>query len=84
MVGYAWSGLGASFGPALLLSLWWKRTTGWGVFAGLLTGTVMTIVWASFPGLSQQLSERLVAFLAALMMVAAVSLATSPRCSKEP
>ena len=38
VVSYAWSGLGSSFGPVLVLSLWWPKTTRKGVIAGLLTG----------------------------------------------
>ena len=45
MVAYAWTGLGASFGPALLLSLWWKGTTRRGVLAGMVGGMAATIVW---------------------------------------
>ena len=30
LVGYAWAGFGSSFGPAILLSLYWKRMTKWG------------------------------------------------------
>jgi Na+/proline symporter len=47
-VSYAWAGLGSSFGPALLLALWWNKTTGRGVLAGMMTGTLVTIVWSGF------------------------------------
>ena len=43
MVSYAWGGLGASFGPALLLTLWWKRISKVGVIAGMVTGTLFTV-----------------------------------------
>lgn len=43
LVGYAWSGLGSSFGPALVLSLWWHRTSQMGVLFGMITGTFFTI-----------------------------------------
>jgi len=45
MVAYAWSGLSASFGPPLLLALWWKRTNGFGVLAGMVTGATTVIIW---------------------------------------
>jgi sodium/proline symporter len=45
LVSYAWSGLGASFGPALILVLKWKKVTKEGVIAGILTGAVSTIIW---------------------------------------
>ncbi|MBL7033983.1 MAG: sodium/proline symporter [Candidatus Delongbacteria bacterium] len=74
MVSYAWGGLGASFGPALLLALWWKRTSGWGVFAGLVSGTVMTISWPLLPVVGTALSARFAAFFIALGLVVVVSL----------
>jgi len=45
MVAYAWSGLGSSFGPVLLLTFWWKGMRREGVLAGLLTGLVGTVLW---------------------------------------
>ena len=44
LVEYAWTGLGSSFGPPLLLALYWRRTTRWGALAGMVTGTVGTVV----------------------------------------
>lgn len=43
-VSYAWGGLGASFGPALLLTLWWRRVSRVGVIAGMISGTLFTVV----------------------------------------
>ncbi|MGD6818472.1 sodium/proline symporter PutP [Metabacillus sp. 84] len=45
LVGYAWAGFGAAFGPVVLLSLYWKRMTKWGALAGMLSGTITVIVW---------------------------------------
>jgi solute:Na+ symporter, SSS family len=45
LVLFAWAGLGAAFGSALILSLYWRRTNVTGVVAGMVTGTVTTIVW---------------------------------------
>ncbi len=42
---FSWSGLGASFGPIVILSLYWKKITTQGMIAGMLTGTIVTIVW---------------------------------------
>jgi sodium/proline symporter len=44
MVLFAWGGLGACFGPALLLSLYWKGTTKQGVFWGMLVGLITVIL----------------------------------------
>ncbi|MBQ9497624.1 MAG: sodium/proline symporter PutP [Selenomonadaceae bacterium] len=48
MVAYAWAGFGAAFGPALLMSLFWKRTTRAGVIAGIIVGGVTVLVWKQF------------------------------------
>jgi sodium/proline symporter len=45
IVAYAWAGFGAAFGPALLMSLFWKRTTRNGVLAGILTGGFTVLIW---------------------------------------
>lgn len=45
LVKYAWSGLGASFGPLMLMLLYTKSVTRQGAFAGLITGGVVTAVW---------------------------------------
>ncbi len=75
VVSYAWSGLGASFGPGIVLSLHWKRTTGKGVLAGMIVGTVSTVVWAASPALEGFLTVRLVSFVLAGAAVVLVSLA---------
>ncbi|MDK2909936.1 MAG: sodium/proline symporter [Bacteroidales bacterium] len=76
MVSYAWSGLGASFGPALLLMLWWKKTTAKGIIAGMITGALTTIIWSELPGTDEWLSVRFVSFVLALVMVWLVSYLT--------
>ena len=48
MVAYAWAGFGAAFGPALLMSLFWKRTTRAGVIAGIIVGGVTVLLWKQF------------------------------------
>ncbi|GAA3317208.1 hypothetical protein GCM10020331_015280 [Ectobacillus funiculus] len=49
LVGYAWAGFGASFGPVILLSLYWKRMNRWGALAGMLAGAITVIIWTSVP-----------------------------------
>ena len=48
MVAYAWAGFGAAFGPALLMCLFWRRTTERGVLVGIVTGGVTVLVWKQF------------------------------------
>ncbi|ACV21610.1 Proline permease [Slackia heliotrinireducens] len=45
VVSYAWAGLGASFGPLMLFSLYWRRTNKAGAIAGMLTGAGMVLIW---------------------------------------
>jgi len=79
MVAFAWSGLGASFGPALLLTLWWKKATRQGILAGMITGTVVTIAWRLTPPLKAALFEIVPAFFLALIVCYIVSLATADK-----
>ena len=76
MVAYAWSGLGSSFGPPLLLSLRWKRTTGYGVLAGMLAGTISNIIWKNVSVLEQGLDLKLATFVISFAITVAVSLLT--------
>ena len=45
VVSFAWAGFGAAFGPAMLLSLFWKRSNRQGALAGMIVGGVMVFVW---------------------------------------
>jgi sodium/proline symporter len=81
MVGFAWSGLGASIGPALLLTLWWKKTTREGVLAGMICGTVVTIIWRLTPQLKFLLFEIVPAFIIALLACIIVSLLTQKKAA---
>ncbi|NQU66395.1 MAG: sodium/proline symporter [Candidatus Marinimicrobia bacterium] len=69
MVSYAWGGLGAAFGPALVLTLWWKKTSRAGVLAGLVSGTLFTII----PLFETVITPRFSAFFIALICVVVFS-----------
>ena len=45
LVSFAWAGFGATFGPLMIFSLFWKRTTKAGAIAGMLSGGIMVFVW---------------------------------------
>lgn len=45
LVSYAWFGLGASFGPLVLFSLYSKRTNRIGAWGGLISGTLIAALW---------------------------------------
>lgn len=76
LVLFAWAGLGASIGPTSILALYWKGTTRAGIFAGLTTGTFVTIAWYYIPVLKDSLYELIPGFIAALLATWIVSLFT--------
>ena len=83
LVSFAWAGFGATFGPIMLLSLFWKRTTRAGAIAGMVTGGVTVFVWklvfkkflaASIPVFG--IYELLPAFILSAIAIVVVSLLT--------
>jgi sodium/proline symporter len=82
LVGYAWAGFGASFGPVVLLSLYWKRMNKWGAFAGMVAGAVTVIVWTRFEALTDFLYEMVPGFAASLLAIVVVSLLTKKPSEK--
>ena len=85
IVSFAWAGFGATFGPAVLFALFWKRSNRQGILAGLVVGGVMVFVWkfviAKLGGMFA-IYELLPAFLCACAAIVVVSLIT-PAPSKE-
>ena len=71
MVAYAWAGFGAAFGPVVLMSLFWKRTTRRGVIAGIIVGGVTVLAWKQFELFG--LYEIVPGFLFALIAIYLVS-----------
>ena len=85
IVSFAWAGFGASFGPVVLFSLFWKRTTKYGALAGMITGGVMIFVWKYLVrpmGGILDFYELLPAFILASIVIFIVSLLT-PEPEKE-
>jgi sodium/proline symporter len=78
LVLFAWAGLGAALGPTSILALYWKGMTRAGVFAGLVTGTVVTFVWNLTPALDGFLYELIPAFVLALLAAVLASRLTKP------
>lgn len=50
LVSYAWAGFGAAFGPAILLSLYWKNMTKVGALSGIVVGGVTVVIWKQLSG----------------------------------
>ena len=74
MVAYAWAGLGASFGPALLFALFWRNTTSAGLIAGMVTGALVVVGWRALEGGLFDVYELLPAFVLACLAIFLVSL----------
>jgi len=88
LVAFAWGGLAASFGPLIILSLWWKRTTKWAAIAGMISGTATVIIWDKFGIASSVYPELIIpgmlpAFFVSLFIIIAVSLFTVPPETKK-
>ena len=75
LVENAWGVFGAAFGPAILLSLFWRRFNFQGAVAGILTGAVVDILWLAFLK-DFGLYEIIPGFVASLVVAVVVSLAT--------
>lgn len=77
LVSFAWAGFGGSFGPVIVLSLFWRKLTAQGALAGLIVGAVTVVVWGKLlSGGIFDLYEILPAFLLALLAAWGVSRAT--------
>ncbi len=73
VVSYAWAGLGASLGPSILLSLYWRSMTAAGALAGVVTGGATVIIWESLSGGLFELYSLVPGFVLSLTAIAAVS-----------
>lgn len=84
IVSYAWAGFGAAFGPAVLFSIFWKRMNAAGVYAGIISGGLSTIIFhylgtlniEGFWGKIFGIYEILPAFIISSILIVAVSLLT--------
>ena len=85
IVSFAWAGFGATFGPLIIFSLFWKRTTRSGAIAGMVGGGIMVFVWEYLItplGGIFEIYELLPAFIFSCICIVVVSL-LSKKPSKE-
>ncbi|QUX90886.1 sodium/proline symporter PutP [Marinomonas sp. A3A] len=76
LVSYAWAGFGAAFGPAILLSLFWRNMNRNGALAGIVIGGITVVVWKQLTGGIFDLYEIVPGFLFSTIAIFVVSLAT--------
>ncbi|MES9942798.1 MAG: sodium/proline symporter PutP [Candidatus Thiodiazotropha sp. 6PLUC2] len=81
LVSYAWAGFGAAFGPAVVLSLYWRGMNRWGALGGILTGGFTVIVWKQLEGGLFDLYEIVPGFLLSLVMIVIISSLTADKQS---
>ena len=74
LVAYAWAGFGATFGPIILLSLFWKRMTRNGALAGIVAGGVTALIWKQLHGGIFELYEIVPGFLCSVIAIVLFSL----------
>ena len=81
---FAWSGLGAAFGPVVLCLLYYKGTTGAGVAAGMLAGFLTSIIWVlAFKEHTYNLYEALPGFIVGGVVTLLVSALTAKTIESE-
>ena len=74
LVSYAWAGFGGTFGPLILLALFWRRTTRLGATCGLICGGLTVVIWHNLHGGLFDVYEILPAFIICLLVTVVVSL----------
>ncbi len=73
LVAYAWAGLGASLGPAILAALFWRGASAVGVAVGMWAGAVVVVAWRQLEGGLFDLYEMVPGVLAAASTIALIS-----------
>ncbi len=76
LVSYAWAGFGAAFGPAIILSLFWRKMNRNGALAGIIIGGVTVVVWKQLSGGLFDVYEIVPGFILATSAIFIVSLAS--------
>ena len=76
LVAFAWAGFGSAFGPIILFSLFWKRTTKQGALWGILAGGVSSCLWWVMQGGIWDIYEILPGFVISSVVIVVVSLCT--------
>lgn len=78
LVAYAWAGFGATFGPVVIMSLFYKQTTRLAAICGMVTGGLTTIIWPKlaecFPSVALfSIYEIVPGFLLAIIAIVVIS-----------
>ena len=71
---YAWTGFGATFGPLILMSLFWKRMTAKRALAGIILGGLTVLLWKQMHDGIFELYEIVPGFLVSMVAIGITSL----------
>ncbi len=78
LVAYAWAGFGATFGPLIIMSLYWKRMTRSGAIAGIVGGGLTVLIWKRLGGGLFDLYEIVPGFAVSVGCIVLFSLLDKP------
>ncbi|MCB5160978.1 sodium/proline symporter PutP [Marinomonas algarum] len=76
LVSYAWAGFGAAFGPAIMLSLFWRNMNRNGALAGIIVGGVTVVVWKQLTGGIFDIYEIVPGFVLSTLAILVFSILT--------
>ncbi len=74
LVGHAWAGFGAAFGPVVLLSLLWRRTTRAAAITGMVVGGLTVLLWVYIPHAYTDWYAMIPGFILSFISIVMVSL----------
>jgi len=78
LVGNAWAGFGAAFGPLIILSLLWKKTTATAGLVGMLVGGATVLLWVYIPHDYKSVYEIIPGFILSFLTIVIVSFFSKP------
>jgi sodium/proline symporter len=83
LVSYAWAGFGAAFGPVVLFSLFWRKTTRNGALGGMVVGGLVVIIWKQLSGGIFDLYEIVPGFFLSCITIYTISILDKEGPAKE-
>jgi sodium/proline symporter len=69
LVSYAWAGFGATFGPLVIMSLYWKQMTRNGAIAGIIGGGITVLIWKQLSGGPFDIYEIVPGFMVSILLI---------------
>ena len=69
LVSYAWAGFGATFGPLVIMSLYWKKMTRNGALAGIIGGGATVLIWKQLSGGIFDIYEIVPGFIISIVLI---------------